>query len=1223
MPVVCSKKQSKYFEKIESEVLKIYEFAEEARKIGVDPECRVECPPAKDMASRVEQLVGPTGIAKILRKWKEEGADQDEICFRAMDLVIGGTFGKLNDNEAADLAIRVALAVKTEGVVSAPLEGISKVVIRDNALGGKPYLSLYFAGPIRAAGGTVQAFAVLCAEYVREKMNIAPWKATKDECERFVEEVKLYDRILNLQYPSTNEEIAFAVDHLTIELNGDPTETREVSAHRDLPRIDTNFVRGGPCLVLNDGLLLKAKKILRIIDKRKIKGWEWLKKLKKLGQTVQNIEEEKEEVEEKDKSQDYGGDLYKGKNKEINDEREIKRADTPVYRRKKLLEKKNPPLNKYIADIIAGRPVFAFPSEIGGQRIRYGRSRNTGLAACGVHPSQMFLLEGFMAIGTQIRIERPGKSSSTMPVTSIEPPIILMKNGDVKQLWNIKEAQKIAEKRIAKKILFLGDILFGYGEFVENNHIMLPSGYVEEWWREELDEKLKEKIQNKEDPLKNLFSQISQEYLNKMIKNPFRYIPTGLQALDLAINFNIGLHPRYLDHWGNINGTDLLKIRDAFKEALLTSFSIDNIDEMKKISYKTIEENLKNGILIVNNLEIKHILENAFIIHDNEGSQLRIHFNRALIFIEIFGFGKTAKKTKNLDKIAVNLTALELFPYITSIDIKDKAPYYMGSRMGRPEKAKERTMKPPVQVLFPIGHEAKLQRSLQNASQTVSINVDICQKKCPKCNAITFLNKCPKCGTHTEIQKICTTCKGLYNKKENICPKCQKVLVNSSVKKISFKKYLESALQNIHKTIPTIKGVKGMTSEYKIPEPLEKGILRAINKVWVYKDGTIRADATDIPLTHFNCNEIGVSVEKIKELGYDVDIHGKPIVSGSQIIELKVQDVLLTEHLGDYFVRVSKFVDDELEYLYHKPRFYNIRERNQLIGHYMAGLAPHTSAAIIGRLIGFTKAESGYAHPYWHAAKRRNADGDEDGIMLLLDCLLNFSKYYLPSSLGGKMDAPLVISLLLDPLEVDSESHNVDYISRYPLKFYLDSQKYVKPTEMGEYMDLFKDHLRTESQFEGSMYTHPTKSINLGPHKSAYSLFKTMDEKIESQLYLARIITAVYEQEVAKKIISSHFAPDILGNLRAFSTQTFRCVKCGEKYRRIPLSGKCTKCKGKLLLTVNSGGIKKYLPKAQQLIKDFNLGAYTEQRWKLIERNVQSLCDNPKIKQQTIASFFK
>ncbi len=192
MPIVCSDKQTRYFDKIETDVLKIYEFAEEARKIGVDPECKVECPPAKDMASRVEQLVGPTGIAEKLREWKEKGYDQDESCFRAMDLIIEGKFGEQDNNVLADLAIRVALAVKTEGVVSAPLEGISKVVIRDNKIGGKPYLSLYFAGPIRAAGGTVQAFAILCAEYVRRKMNIAPWKATDEECERFVEEVKMY-----------------------------------------------------------------------------------------------------------------------------------------------------------------------------------------------------------------------------------------------------------------------------------------------------------------------------------------------------------------------------------------------------------------------------------------------------------------------------------------------------------------------------------------------------------------------------------------------------------------------------------------------------------------------------------------------------------------------------------------------------------------------------------------------------------------------------------------------------------------------------------------------------------------------------------------------------------------------------------------------------------------------------------------------------------------------
>jgi DNA polymerase II large subunit len=316
-------------------------------------------------------------------------------------------------------------------------------------------------------------------------------------------------------------------------------------------------------------------------------------------------------------------------------------------------------------------------------------------------------------------------------------------------------------------------------------------------------------------------------------------------------------------------------------------------------------------------------------------------------------------------------------------------------------------------------------------------------------------------------------------------------------------------------------------------------------------------------------------------------------------------------------------VDDELEYLYHLPRFYNIKDRNELIGQYFAGLAPHTSAAIIGRLIGFTHAESGYAHPYWHAAKRRNCDGDEDGLMLLLDCLLNFSMHYLPSSLGGKMDAPLVISVILDPREVDGESHNVDYMDRYPLQFYLDSLKYPKPSDLESYMILFKKHLGKESQFEGSRFTHPTQSINLGPHKSAYTEFETMDEKVEAQLYLAKIIIAVDAQDVVRKIIASHFAPDILGNLRAFATQGFRCGKCGEKYRRIPLIGKCTKCGNKLLQTVHPAGISKYLPKAQKLIKEFDLGEYTIQRWRLIEENFNSLTNNPKMKQKSLASYFR
>ena len=47
----------------------------------------------------------------------------------------------------------------------APLEGISEVRILSN-VDGSQFLSVHFAGPIRAAGGTAQALAVLIADMI-------------------------------------------------------------------------------------------------------------------------------------------------------------------------------------------------------------------------------------------------------------------------------------------------------------------------------------------------------------------------------------------------------------------------------------------------------------------------------------------------------------------------------------------------------------------------------------------------------------------------------------------------------------------------------------------------------------------------------------------------------------------------------------------------------------------------------------------------------------------------------------------------------------------------------------------------------------------------------------------------------------------------------------------------------------------------------------------------
>jgi len=1170
--VEMSSAMEEYFASIQRKVNQCYDIAEEARKKGLDPDIDVESPQAKDLAGRVEKLVGPDGVADIIRDLKNKGLSDDKITFQIVSDILDKKIGNIEElNKRVERAIRVGLAIKTMGVVSAPLEGISKILIREDHQ-GKKYLSLYFAGPIRAAGGTTAALCVLIAEYVRKKSGIPKYEATEGEIGRYVEEVKLYDRRVHLQYPSSNDEIRYAVEHLPIEINGDSTEDEEVSAFRNLPRIETNKIRGGACLVLNDGILLKAPKLFKIAKDMNLEGWEWLGDLKEISQK----NEKSEKIEAKD-------------------------------------EEKILPNFKYVADIIAGRPVFSHPSRTGGHRIRYGRSRNTGLAAGGINPATMAILDDFVAIGTQLRIERPGKSTSICPVSSIEPPIVKLKNGDVIRANNIKKAKEIFPD--IEKVLFLGDILFGFGEFAENNHKLIPSGYVEEWWALDLEK-----------------AAINQNNLNKNIKgyleDPFRNVPTAEDAIKISHEYKIPLHPAYLDFWGNLTVEEFYILRNAFIKGYSES---------------------ESRIILENHKEIKKILEKAFVLHIVKED--KIIFSRAMndIYKEIFNLND--KKIINIKK---DKNVFTYFSKISPIKIKDKAPYFMGTRMGRPEKAQRKSMK-GIHTLFPlsdvVGSSRLVEKAMEygkrkededesrtrkakkidfgnskdKAMEYGKIKIDVCRKQCPQCGAISIFNICSKCGDHTEVRNICPNCKILQPTSKEKCPQCGEFLKFSNEAKFNVKQYIKLVLKSLRMQLPKrLKGIIGLTSKYKVPEPIEKGILRAKNGVLVYKTAEIRYDATDIPLTHFKPKEIGISITQLKDLGYEVDYKGNPLYDDEQIIELRVQDVLLSNDCAEYFIKVANFLDDELEYFYKMDRFYNVSKREDLIGHLAVGLAPHTSAGIIGRIIGFTPARSIYAHPYWHAAKRRNCDGDEDGIMLLLDPLLNFSRYYLPSKIGGKMDATLVIGTLLDPNEIDVEAHNVDTLYRYPLEFYEATERYASPYEIEKIMKLVSSNLGTPEQFENIGFNIPTDNINEGPTTTAYKTYESMDDKIGAQLHLGKIINSVDAKNVAEKILSTHFNPDILGNMRKFGVQMFRCIKCNTKYRRPPLSngGKCTKCGNNVILTVNRGGIEKYIPRAIKLCKEFELDNYTLQRMGLIKEYVESLTNNPKIKQQKLSDFF-
>ncbi|MCK4237847.1 MAG: DNA polymerase II large subunit, partial [Candidatus Lokiarchaeota archaeon] len=192
--VVLSKRQEEYFNELEQRINQIYDIAKEAKSRGLDPSTDVESPIAKDLAGRVETLIGPKGIAKRIRELKENGLNEDEIVFEIATEILDKKLGNIESkDERVDRAIRAALAIKTQGVVSAPLEGISRILIRKDNLGNS-YLSLYFAGPIRAAGGTTTALCILLADMVRKKINLAKYKATEGEIGRMVEEIKLYNR---------------------------------------------------------------------------------------------------------------------------------------------------------------------------------------------------------------------------------------------------------------------------------------------------------------------------------------------------------------------------------------------------------------------------------------------------------------------------------------------------------------------------------------------------------------------------------------------------------------------------------------------------------------------------------------------------------------------------------------------------------------------------------------------------------------------------------------------------------------------------------------------------------------------------------------------------------------------------------------------------------------------------------------------------------------------
>jgi len=1099
-----SREYEAYHSRLRSELDRLYEIAGEARAKGLDPVTRPESELTEDMAERVEKLVGPEGIAERIREL--ESMDRYEMAFKVAEEIIYGRFGSLERERAAEKAIRTALAIVTEGVTIAPIQGIPQIRVKRNRDGSR-YLAVYFAGPIRPAGGTAQALTLVIADFVRRRIGLDRYKPSEEAVKRFVEEVRLYERrVRRFQYHVSDEDLELAVRNLPVEATGVATDPYEVSTFRDVPGLETNRVRGGALIVVVDGVVGRARKLLGICQRLHLDGWEWLAELR-----VANARESSA---------------------------------------------------SFMEEIIVGRPVFSFPNTSGGFRLRYGRARNTGLAAVGVHPATMVLLNRFLTTGVQLRMDFPGKSAIVTPVDSIEPPVVRLRDGSVVRVETEEEAERLLDD--VESLLFLGDLLVALGELIQNNKELLPVGYDENQWL--LD--LKGAVGELGLEALSKRSGLPRERLEELLKSR-SYLPTPREALALS-EAGVPLHPRYTYLWSEVSVEELMRLREGlmakWPEGPPYEVELDEVE--KGLLERLLIPHLRSegGYLLT---EAAPILERCLALHS---PHLRPEAE----------------------------SSLDMIRALSGIEVRDKSGVYLGARMGRPEKAKERRLSPYVHALFPIGEAGGPQRDLLKAERGRPVEIEVIDRLCPSCGERVFTALCPSCGVETQIRWSCPRC-GRRLRRGEFCPSCNAPAVAYKTLAIDVSRLLYGALKQVGGGLPPrIKGVKRLMNERRQPEPLMKGLLRARYDLSVFKDGTIRFDITDAPLTHFKPLEIGVSVERLRELGYTHDVEGAPLESPYQLVELKAQDVILPEECGDYLVKVSRFLDELLTRVYGLEPYYGVESRGDLIGHLILGLAPHTSAAVLGRIIGYTGTRVCYAHPLWHAAKRRNCDGDEDAVMLALDPLLNFSREYLPEQIGGLMDAPLFVISTINPSEVDKEAHNVDVMSSYPPEIYRLAEKRAPPSLYEQLVDTIGRRLGTEAQVEGFRFTEECSNINHSSHQSAYTRLKAMTDKLESQLDLAEKVRAVDVRVVAEGVLTSHFLKDIIGNLRAYTSQALRCVRCNRRFRRPPLKGVCTRCGASLTLTVHRGGIEKYIEPARRLVERYGLDDYYAQRIKLV-----------------------
>lgn len=672
-----------YFELFQCEIDRVYVIVRKVCVQGKDLSFDVEVLQVIDMVGCVESFVGLFGVVERIRELVKEYG-KEIVVFKVVDEIIEGKFGDFGSKEKyVEQVVRIVLVILMEGIVFVLLEGIVDVKIKCNEwVDGSEYLVFYYVGLIRSFGGMVQVLSVFVGDYVRRKFGFDCFKLSDEYIERMVEEVDFYYRVvMRLQYYLEVDEVRFVMRNILIEIIGEEIDKVEVF-YRNVFGVEMNYFCGGVIFVFVEGVLQKVKKFVKYIDKMGIEGWDWIKEFVEVKEKGKSSEENKDEL----KVEDIGIESVVEKKENV--EKGFYYEFYEKFRVNIVFNK------KYIKEIIGGRFFFVEFLINGGFRFRYGCLRVFGFVIWSVNLVIMFILDEFIVIGIQMKMERLGKGCIVILVIMVEGLIVRFKNGSVVRVDDYEMVLKVRNE--VDEILYVGDVFVNFGDFVENNQMFFLVNYVEEWWVQELVQVIKDFyevefqffVENDREVVEEVveYFEVDFDFLWNFLKDLFRVKLDVEMVIYFLMVFDILFYLYYIFYWNIFQLEEVEEFQKVFLGVQIEWVEFRKNCFVKKVVF----ENDKNIKCYFEFFGLFYRFERV----EKKRKVIVVEYFWSVVFLMLFGNFEWEFKVKFFYMV------IDIINENNRIKFCDRGISWIGVRMGRLEKVKERKMKLLVQVFF-------------------------------------------------------------------------------------------------------------------------------------------------------------------------------------------------------------------------------------------------------------------------------------------------------------------------------------------------------------------------------------------------------------------------------------------------------------------------------------------------------------------------------------------